>query len=276
MKIMGIAVNCLLIIMPVLFLVLMYNISKEDVIIATNRAKGQLYKKIIKNRKSIMDVEKLHLQLLNYGVEYMFSGKCDVMLFVIMKSMSSIIFCILGLFINLWFGILMIIIGWFIPDFLLYISNKSDNDKMFEDIKSIYQTLKILSRSGIHLTVALTICCDNTKNGRLKQALQKLISSITAREDLNLAIDSFNQHFKNSHIDDLCIILKQSLATGQSADMLKNISMQIDELNHITLQKKKEKLERRVSLLELLIYVGLLGISLFCMFSEMNTMLYVF
>ncbi len=86
-------------------------------------------------------------------------------------------------------------------------------------------------------------------------------------------MDEFNSKFINVHIDILCIILNQAQTSGRTVQILSDMSEQIRQVRHTHAMKEKGKLERKIEILELLIFIGVLAIGIYSMGTEIMTML---
>jgi len=147
------------------------------------------------------------------------------------------------------------VVGFFLPDLLIRINNAGDNEAMQEDILSIYNILKIHARAGVYITDSLIECQRSVAHPRLKQALNEMTNNILAsRVTSEEAIDQFNARFANEDIDNLAIIIKQAFRTGRSADLLTDISKQIEINNKIRSEKSKDKQKRQTSIIQVIFF----------------------
>lgn len=227
---------------------------------------SHIHQMMIKSKWKQFNYERISLLMKQYGVEYMFHKKAAPAYYIICKMMTALLMGVLATSEQIYalipiFGVF----GFYIPDILLKLSNSNDNDRMLSDIKTIYDTLKIQTKAGVFLTNALTECYLGVKNKRLKTALLELLNKIIAKNDIETAINEFNMLFKNSFIDTLCIVIKQSLESGQSVQVLSDISSQLTDIQHVLALKEKAKLERKIEVLQLFVFVGILAICVFAL-----------
>lgn len=163
-----------------------------------------------------------------------------------------------------------LVAGFFLPDLLMKEMNKSDNEKMLDDIICIYSTLKIYTTSSQHMTDALIKCQRLVENGRLKEALLELNNNIlSGKITTEDSIDLFNSRFCNNNIDNLCIIIKQALRTGHSAEILSDISKQIEGSISIRTLKRKEMAKRKMTMIQVIFFVSIGAIALYIVGAEM-------
>lgn len=230
---------------------------------------------LLKTKLDFLNADKISRYLSRSGVTYMFKHKIDPLIYLVLKIFSSLL--VILLVANAKVTLLLIvpagILGFFIPDFLFGVSNRVDNDEMLNDIKSIYDTLRIQTKAGVFLTTSLSECYLGVRNRRLKAALLELNSKIIAKNDIESAVDEFNLQFENKHIDVLCMILKQSLESGQSIQILSDLSVQMKDVQHAISLKEKEKLDRKIQLLQMMLYVGVLAICVYCLGVEITSTL---
>lgn len=160
-------------------------------------------------------------------------------------------------------------IGFSIPIPIVKMSNKMDNDAMLYDIKNVYDTLKIQMKAGVYVSDVLAECYLIVKNRRFKNALRELANEIYTKHDLTEALEKFNGKFKNVYIDMLAMTLEQSLQSGQSVQMLGDISQQIQEVEHALFMKAKQKAGNQMLAFQLAVYFGILLIVIFAMYHEL-------
>lgn len=112
-----------------------------------------------------------------------------------------------------------------------------------------------------------------TCSKRLKSALLELCNRISTKCTMEEAVSEFNKKFANRHIDILCIVLNQAQTSGKTVQILSDMSEQYgrsDTLIHI---KEKAKLERRIEVIELLIFIGVIAIGIYSMGTEITRLL---
>lgn len=218
-----------------------------------------------------LNFDKLNLYLTQYGIKFMFGDKIDPIGYLGIKFASAFLFCIAGLeAVGLMLGIGFWILGFVAFDFLIKFSNSQDNDKMAKDIRSVYDTLRLQTKANVYLLQALSECYLCVQSERLKAALLKLTSNIIANSEIDEAIDEFNIQFKNNYIDSFCIIIKQSLESGKSVQILEDMSNQIVDVQKSIEMKERQALERVIQLFQLLFFVGMVGICLYYLSLEVG------
>lgn len=211
-----------------------------------------------------------------YGLMYMLHDyNLEASTFVLLKSIfglgcgfvagSIVPNYILKIFIFIVFTIT----GFFIPDWFLKQSNKVDNIKMLDDIVTVYTSLKIYTKSNVHITTSLIECQRLVSNGRLKEAFAELNNNIlSGKITTEDAVDLFNSRFCNDNIDNLCVIIKQSLRTGHASEILADITKQIDDTNKIRAIEKKKQMERKMTMLQIMFFSCIAGITFYIVIME--------
>lgn len=211
------------------------------------------------------------LFLSQYGANYMMGRPVAPEEYTLLNLFFALIFSLLGM---LNFGLLGMILGAFIGfhilKWLLLISNKSDNEKILFDMKVIYDTLKIKTEGGMFLTAALQECYKNARNRRLKEALLEMHNEIITKSNVTDAVEKFNLKFKNKYIDTFCIIIKQSLESGKTVEILKDMSEQLAEMQQTINLKAKNKLDAQIQAIQLLIYVAILVLCIYGLMMSMS------
>ena len=193
--------------------------------------------------------------------------------FLVLMIVSALVCAVIGLGINIFLSPVLFIAGFFIPVILIVMSNRADNDAMMSDIESMYDIIRIQARAGVFIQDSLMDCYMLCINRRLKAALLELCNRTSTQCTIKEAVDEFNSKFTNMHIDILCIILNQAQTSGKTVQILADMSEQIRQVRHTHAMKEKGKLERKIEILELLIFIGVLAIGIYSMGTEIMTML---
>lgn len=215
--------------------------------------------------------EKIKLFLSQYGANYMMGRFVAPEEYMLINLFIGIILCVLGA-VN--FGIIGCVVGGWIGfnalKWLLILSNDADNKKILYDMKGVYDTLKIKTEGGMFLTSAIQECYKNARNARLKKALMEMHHELIAKSDVQVAVENLNIKFKNKYIDTFCVIIKQSLESGKTVDILHDMSEQLADMQEAINTKIKSKLEAQITVIQLLIYVAIIGISIYGLFMSMK------
>ena len=273
LTIIKIVIVSFLIIIPVLFILVVYKMfmnQKPGKIIDILKDKAD--KGMHDSKIDFFNYERIRIYLSRNGVDYMFDSKVQPMIYFSIRFGLMIVgFVSLSYKEGLLLGIVGGIVGFYLFDGLIRISNDSDNDKMLFDIKSMYDSLKIQTKAGVYLTNSLAECYICVESERLKKALLQLNNKIITNKDIETAIDEFNLQFNNTYIDAFCIVIKQSLETGQAINALADISNQISDVQNSIHAKQYSALERRTQIIELLMFVGIIAITIFYLLSQLST-----
>lgn len=238
---------------------------------------GTVNRALDRSKSFYFNNENLTALLSKYGVMAMFNDyRLEPSTFVIIKAALAFVFAVLGAMINVPMlgriacAIAGGLVGFWMPDILIRISNKDDNENMLDDILEMYDILKIYTKAGAHVKEALIECQLQVKNKRLKTGLQELNNNIISGQvTMREAIDIFNARFANDNIDDLCVILKQALVTGRSAKILSDISRQLYDIRHAKSILDKEKMDRKMQTIQLLFFVGLVALLIYVIGIEL-------
>ncbi len=234
-------------------------------------AKQKLLVSMKNTQVRIFNYDTIETYLIQYGVKYMFGDKIDPLGYLGLKISSSVIFGVAGTSIaGVYGGICFLPLGFLAFDLVIKFSNNQDNEKMSKDIRSIYDTLRLQTKANVYLLQALSECYLCVQSQRLKSALLKLTSNIIANSDIEAAIDEFNLQFKNNYIDTFCIIIKQSLESGKSLQILEDMSNQITDVQKAIDLKEREGLERVIQLFQLLFFIGMIGICIYYLCLEIG------
>jgi len=222
-----------------------------------------------RSKLNYFNYESIQKYLNSKGAVYMFGEAATPVTYMLIKVILAVLFLLAGISLGGFLvGLLFAVVSFFFPDILLTISNAADNDAMLNDIKCIYDTLRIQTKAGVFLTSSLSECYLAVRHGRLKSALLELTNDISTRREVEDALERFNEKFDCGQIDIFCIVIKQSLESGRSVKVLEDLSMQMNDLQHAINLKEKEALDRKVQIVELLIFIGLLAVTLYALGVE--------
>ncbi len=167
------------------------------------------------------------------------------------------------------YGILLGVILFFLPGWMLVHLNRKDNLKLLPEIKLVYHALEIQIRAGVYVTDALAECYGSVRNKRLRQALLDLAGDIVMKADIYEALERFQEKFDNRYIDSLCITILQALESGQAVELLGDISEQIKDMETTVMERKKGALDRSITLYQLGVLAAVLGVVLYACITHM-------
>ncbi|WP_143315247.1 type II secretion system F family protein [Clostridium sp. HBUAS56017] len=189
--------------------------------------------------------------------------------FIICKFLCSII-CFVVFSEEIILAILISILGFFIIDGVIYISNKQDMNKIKIQIVDVYDFLSIQTAAGVFIGLALTECYLMVKNKRLKTALAELCAEINLKKDVASALDKFGESFNSVEIDAFILTIKQSLRTGRIQQALEDLSNSQKDTNIILIQEQTNKIKISKDIIQLLMYFGIIMVIMFGLFIEVS------
>ena len=82
-------------------------------------------------------------------------------------------------------------------------------------------------------------------------------------------LEGFQKKFDNRYVDSLCMIIVQAMESGQSVELLNDLSEQIKDMEASVLSQKKEALDRSVTFYQLGILVAIMGVILYACVTQM-------
>lgn len=204
-----------------------------------------------------------------YGVNFMIKGITPVG-YVALKLIASLFVMIVTMHENVVLGLAFGPACYYILDFIFIESNKSDNKLMLEDIKNVYDTLRIQIKAGVYITSVLTDCYLVVKNKRLKKAFLELTSDIAAKNDLEESLDRFTYKFDNQYIDNLATVIKQSMTTGQAGKMFDDIKGQINDIENAMVEAEKQRINAQILIVQALMYVAILVSTVYLCLGQLG------
>lgn len=211
--------------------------------------------------------------LSGYGADYMFRHEINPVYYDFVKILAGLAAAFTaGAGIAPVLAVPGFLTGIMLPDIVLKISNKSDNKAIMADVKAMYDTLTIKAEAGVFFSASLPECYKSVENKRLKAALYKLNTDIRVKNDIAASINEFHGKFKSEYIDMFCVIITQAMESGQTLNILNDMSKQLKNIQKAVAEEKKAKLERDVMTVQLLIYVALIAVILFYIFAVSDSL----
>lgn len=204
-----------------------------------------------------------------YGVNFMIKGITPVG-YVALKLVASLFVMVVTMHENVVLGLAFGPACYYILDFIFIESNKSDNKLMLDDIKNVYDTLRIQIKAGVYITSVLTDCYLVVKNKRLKKAFLELTSDIAAKNDLEESLDRFTYKFDNQYIDNLATVIKQSMTTGQAGKMFDDIKGQINDIENAMVEAEKQRINTQIIIVQALMYVAILVSTVYLCLGQLG------
>ena len=270
--------NILLIILPVLLVIIVMNIDWKENLSKAGESGADFVGRILKKSKlNYFNFQSIQKFLKTRGAVYMFGEMATPVTFLLVKLLAFLLLLMVGISFNsIPAGLILGVIGFFMPDILLNVSNSMGNDTMLSDIKCIYDTLRIQTKAGVFLSASLCECYLAVKNRRLKSALLELTNDISTRREIDDALERFNEKFDFGQIDIFCIVIRQSMESGRSVKVLEDLSLQMNDLQRAINMKEKEALDRKVQVIELMLFVGLLAVTVYSLGVEVISSALVF
>ena len=270
--------NILLIILPVLLVIIVMNIDWKENLSKAGESGADFVGRILKKSKlNYFNFHSIQKFLKTRGAVYMFGEMATPVTFLLVKLLAFLLLFMVGIsFDSISAGLILGVIGFFMPDILLNVSNSMDNDTMLSDIKCIYDTLRIQTKAGVFLSASLCECYLAVKNRRLKSALLELTNDISTRREIDDALERFNEKFDFGQIDIFCIVIRQSMESGRSVKVLEDLSLQMNDLQRAINMKEKEALDRKVQVIELMLFIGLLAVTVYSLGVEVISSALIF
>lgn len=152
-------------------------------------------------------------------------------------------------------------VGYIFPPVLFRVSDSRDNEQMMPDIRKLFEYVKIQTKAGMYLTNTLAACYLAISNRRLKQALLEMNAQIVATNSIPGAVREFGEKFQNEYISQFCMIVRQSGESGRMSKMLEDMSRQITDMEKQLLRRRQNRMERKVLVITLLVFIGIILIA---------------
>lgn len=220
--------------------------------------------KVFKNKED--SYRQMQLYLSRKGVNFMMKRTVDPVEFVAVKLMIGIVAGVIAFLIGGFLPMVLLTVGgYYIPNLIVYLSNKSDNKAMLLDIKEIYEILKLKTESGLFLTDSLLQCFKVAQNSRLKAALLEFTSEIKARNNISDALTKFEIKFDNKYVKSFAGVIRQGLETGDTLSSIDNISKQLVSVQEAMDIELDAKTNANVQITEILVLIEIMMLVFFAL-----------
>lgn len=270
---MTIAIGVVIVAISILVGFLVYFKVSDNSLNRVHEARKELYESNSKLSKFIRlkpkTYNKLQIYLSKIGANYLKKRIVDPIEYEFVNVLLAVVFGALG---YRFFGLIGLLIGCILGfcllRVLLNINNSKDNDKIVEDLQSIYENIKINTESGVFLTEALNSCYKVASCDRLKKALYEMITDIMVKQNVMDAIEDFKLKFKSVHIDTFCTVLRQGYETGDTMTALSSISQQLISIQKAVEIRHKQRLENDITKVMLVILIAIIVIVMYAVVIE--------
>lgn len=271
---MTIAIGIVIVAISILIGFLVYFKASDNTLNRVHEAKRELlYESNSKLSKFLRlkpkTYNKLQIYLSQVGVNYLLKRVVDPVEYEFVNVLLAFAFGTLGYCFFGLIGLLLgCVLGFFILRILLDINNSRDNDKIVEDLQSIYENIKINTESGVFLTEALNSCYKVASCDRLKKALYEMITDIMVKQNVMDAIEDFKLKFKSVHVDTFCTVLRQGYETGDTMAALSSVSQQLLSIQKAVEIKHKQRLENDIMKVMLVILIAIIIVIMYAVVIE--------
>lgn len=240
--------------------------EEKDISISGLKALSEKFKK--KHKRKYNEIQ---IYLSRIGANYLIGRIIDPIEYIGLKLVLSILFGASGLAFAGNIGLIVgVIIGYKAPGFILGIANERDNDAILGDIRSVYETLRIKTESGMFLTTSVRQCYKVVSNKRLKKALLELSGELGTTNNVKNSIDLFQMKFKNRYVDQLCITLRQGFDSGSTLNGLTDIANNLNDIQKAIELDSKNRLEKEVMCTQLLILFSIMATIMYVVMVKMS------
>lgn len=214
-------------------------------------------------------IDRINSFLIKNGARFHYGKSASPATMIIASAILFAVGWILGMRMQLALSVLFAFIGAAGPWLLLPALNKSDNEKMLQDIKMIYHALAMQIKAGVYVADAISEMYSGVKFTRLREALLDLGGDMVMKSDMFGALERFQSKFDNRYIDSLCITILQSMESGQAVELLSDIADQVKDMEKAVLEKRKGRLDRSLTFYQLGMLACVLAVALYACVNYM-------
>lgn len=212
---------------------------------------------------------RLHHFLDCNGAKFHYGRGINPVRYLVICLLSGVGGMVIGSSFHAGYGIMLMILLFYLPGMLLVYLNKRDNERLLPELKLVYYALTIQIKAGVYVADALAECYGSVQEKRLREALLELSGDIALKSDLLYALNRFQEKFDNRYVDSLCITILQAMESGQAVELLADIAEQIKDMEAAMLQKKKSSLDRSLTFYQLVILAAILVVVLYACLTHM-------
>lgn len=203
------------------------------------------------------------------GAVFHYGRWIDPVRFLALRIVLATLGLVIGGSAALGYGVLLGILLYWLPGWLLVYLNGQDNIRLLPEIKLIYHAMEMQIRAGVYVTDALAECYGSVSQPRLQAALLDLAGDIVMQADMYGALERFQGKFDNRYIDSLCITILQACESGQAVELLGDIGEQLKDMETVVMNRKKNSLDRSVTFYQLAILGAVLLVIIYACVSHM-------
>lgn len=197
------------------------------------------------------------------GASYHIGKSIDPIRLVTICTVMGMSGFLAGMSVSGGIGILLGIILALLLPLSIPVLNRSDNREMLPDIRLIYHSIGVQIKSGVYVTDALAECSSSVKSKRLRDALSAFYAEVIMKSDIYASLERFRASFDDRYIDSLCMTVVQAMESGQAVELLSDIAEQVRDMESEVFESRKAKLDRILTLSQLLVLGSVLGTALY-------------
>lgn len=237
---------------------------------ALNNTSNAMVKQLKDTKVDYFNWDSIQSYMNRMGITHMLGDKGTPIYYMLIKCGIAVFGCAIGIQIAWYWGFVGLVVGFMCFDWFAIINNDSDNNAMLDDIKTIYDNMKIQARAGVYITTAVAECSSIIKNKRLRDAMMELANDSIANGSLDKATQTFAGKFKNQYIESLALIIQQANESGHAADMFEAMADSIDEIQSAIFIKEQQKIKTQIMTAQMMIYGSLIGTIIFVFLGMMG------
>lgn len=271
-------IRLLMIIIPVFIGIVVYQQSQQKNDEKVLKARQELLKGTSQKglagwykSKYVRHYNKAQVYLSQIGVNYLMKRIVDPIEYIVVRLILAAIVGFFGFVFFHGIGLLIgAVLGYMLPQILLEINNKEDNEHMLEDFVSIYEVIMIKTEAGMFLTDALKTCYKSVESKRLKKELYILMMEITAQNNIMEALEKFQLKFKNIHINELCSVIRQGYETGSTMNAISNVTKQLQDIQKAVELRYNQKLDNSIMKVQMVILLSIMIVVIYGIVTSMS------
>lgn len=221
-------------------------------------------------------IARKQIKLNKSGADFFVSDKINVASWYLYKLIIGIvIYIIFYIVMNLMeidlagiFAIAGFLLGFFLLDIYIHLSNKKSNDEMNADVMELSRSFLYGIKGGQYISDALSDSVLVVENKRLKKAMIKMRMGLAAKEPIEACLLGLEQHFNNAEIQAFISVVKSLINTGQVDEALKTLESNITREQAGVNKRRLVVLENKTLMYVMVVAFDILGLLLYCIIMK--------
>lgn len=258
--------------MKIILIIVLFLIAFAGVFLLRSKKSMDIREVIERNDKLNEYIIKKEKRLRSYGAEFFIKDGITLSRWYVYKLLMGLVFMMIAFFlaaifeapIKFPFLLIGFVVGFFILDLYLKLSNKKSNTDMLFDVMEMSRSVLYSIRGGQYISDALKLAVLVVSNKRLKKAMIEVNMNLSSNQPIDKCLEELEQSFDNAEISAFATVIRSLMTTGQVEEALKALESNITREQAGVNKRRLVILENRTMMYVILIAVSILLLLLYC------------